>query len=560
MGPPPEGGDEAPSTTTESKGTVLPDDGAGRRRGAPMSFRELSMIDIKEVLRRLQAGQSARQLARDGVVDRKTAARYLAAARSCGLAADTVLDDGFVAEVGQRVQARPEPPASEPWTVLEGQRARIEGWLRGERPLRLVRVRELLARDGIDVSYTTLRRFVHKELAWRERTPTVRVDDPPPGDEAQIDFGHVGHLVVDGVRKKLWALVVTLTVSRYMFVWPLLQQTTEALCEGLDAAWRFFDGVPKRLVPDNMTSAIVHASATDPTLQRGFLEYAQTRGLYIDPARVRRPQDKARVENQIAYVRERCFDGETFETLLAWRHHAESWSRDVAGARVHGTTRLVPRDVYAQHEKPHMQAAPSAPFDVPTWSEHKVHPDHHVQVARALYSAPTRYIGQQLEVRVDRTSVRLYRGAELIKVHPRVAPGKRSTDPHDYPIGKADYALRSVDALRSRACDRGQHVGTFVDRLLDGPLPWTKMRQAYGLVRLCDRYGNDRVDALCARALAFDVLDVARIDRMLKAATRVESDAVAEGRVVQLPLGRFARDPAAFATRPRSSGHDGGAQ
>ena len=522
-----------------------------------MSFRELSMIDVREVLRRLQAGQSARQVARAGVVDRKTAARYLAAARTCGLTSDTQLDDGFVAEVAQRVQARPEPPTSEPWTVLEAQRARIEGWLRCERPLRLVRVQELLARDGIDVAYTTLRRFVHKEFAWRERPPTVRVDDPPPGDEAQIDFGHVGYLQVEGVRKKLWALVVTLTVSRYMFVWTVLQQTTEALCEGLDAAWCFFDGIPKRLVPDNMSSAIVHASATAPRLQRGFLEYAQARGLYIDPARVRHPQDKPRVENQIAYVRERCFDGETFETLDASRRHATTWSRDVAGARVHGTTRLVPREAYEKDEKPHMQPAPATTFDLPSWSQHKVHPDHHVQVARALYSAPTRYIGQQLDVRVDRTSVRLYHGSDLIKVHPRVAPGKRSTDPRDYPVGKADYALRSVDTIRARARERGEHVGTFVDKLLAGPLPWTKMRQAYGLVRLCERYGAERVDALCARALAFDVLDVPRIDRMLKAATQVESEAVGDGRVVQLPLGRFARDPSSFATRSPSSGREG---
>ncbi len=560
MGPPPERGAEEPSTTTESKGTVLLDDGAGRRRGAPMSFRELTMIDVREVLRRFQAGQSARRLARDRVADRKTAARYLAAARACGLTSETPLDDGFVAEVAQRVQARPEPPPSESWAVLETHRARIEAWLRAERPLRLVRVRELLARDGIDVSYTTLRRFVHKELAWRERTPTVRVDDPPPGEEAQIDFGHVGHLVVDGTRKKLWALVVTLTVSRYMFVWPLLRQTTEALCEALDAAWRFFDGVPKRLVPDNMSSAVVHASATDPTLQRGFLEYAQTRGLFIDPARVRHPQDKPRVENQIAYVRERCFDGEAFETLEQWRRHAEAWSRDVAGARVHGTTRLVPRETYERDEKPQMQPAPTAQFDVPTWSIHKVHPDHHVQVAHALYSVPTQYLGQQLDVRVDRSSVRLYRGSELVKVHPRVAPGKRSTDPRDYPVGKADHALRSVDAIRTRARERGEHVGAFVEKLLAGPLPWTKMRQAYGLVRLCERYGAARVDALCSRALAFDVLDVARIDRMLKAATRVEAEAVGEGRVVALPVGRFARDPSSFATRSRSSGHDGGAQ
>src|ERR1700744_5962984 len=228
MGPPPEGGDEEPITTTESKGTVLFDDGAGRRRGAPMSFRELSMIDVREVLRRFQAGQSARHLARDGVADRKTARRYFEAARACGVASDTALDDGLVAEVAQRVQARPEPPASDAWKLLETERSRIEAWLRAERPLRLVRVQELLARDGIAVSYSTLRRFAHQEFAWRERAPTVRIDDPPPGDEAQIDFGHVGHIEVEGKRKKLWALVVTLTVSRYMFVWPLLAQTTEA--------------------------------------------------------------------------------------------------------------------------------------------------------------------------------------------------------------------------------------------------------------------------------------------------------------------------------------------
>jgi hypothetical protein len=193
---------------------------------------------------------------------------------------------------------------------------------------------------------------------------------------------------------------------------------------------------------------------------------------------------------------------------------------------------------------PCMQPAPLAPFDVPTWNRAKVHPDHHVQVAHALYSVPTAYLGQQLEVRVDRTSVRLYRGSELVKLHPRVAPGKRSTDPGDYPVGKADYAFRSVERIGAQARERGGHVGQFAERLLAGPLPWTRMRAAYGLLRLCERYGAERVDALCARALAFEVLDVGRIERMLKNAAKTESQAEARGQVVRLPLGRFARDPA----------------
>ena len=307
-----------------------------------------------------------------------------------------------------------------------------------------------------------------------------------------------------------------------------------------------------------MTSAIVRPDAKDPGIQRSFLEYAQARGLFVDPARVRRPQDKPRVENQIAYVRERCFDGESLASVDAARAHAERWCRDVAGARVHGTTRRVPREVYETEEKSLMLPAPTAPFDVPTWTRAKVHPDHHVQIAHALYSVPTAYLGQQLEVRLDRASVRLYRGTDLVKIHPRVAPGKRSTDPSDYPVGKAGYALRSVERLGTQARAQGAHVAEFVDRLLAGPLPWTRMRAAYGLLRLCERYGAPRVDALCARAIAFDVLDVGRIERMLKTAAKVETQGVARGQIVALPVGRFARDAASFSTRRREDSDDKG--
>lgn len=80
------------------------------------------------------------------------------------------------------------------------------------------------------------------------------------------------------------------------------------------------------------------------------------------------------------------------------------------------------------------------------------------------------------------------------------------------------------------------------------------MRQAYAVVRLCERYGDARIDALCGRALAFDVLDVSRIERMAKTAAKVETDGANEGRVVALPVGRFARDTSAFATRTRGEG------
>lgn len=529
------------------------DDGAGRRREDLMAYRELTMMDVREVLRRWQAGQSARQIARESGFDRKTVRRYLQTAQACGLERGRELTEEEVHEVAQRVQSRPLVPPSEPTEVLRRQKDRIAGWLCGDRPLRLRKVHILLERDGVSVTYPTLRRFVMRELGWGKPTATVLLDDPPPAQEAQVDFAQMG-FVVDpetSKRRSLWVLIVTLSFSRHMFVWPTFRQTTEAVCEGLDAAWTFFAGMPHTIVPDN-TKAIIHEpDALGAKTTEAFADYLQARGLFCDPARVRRPKDKPRVERQVQYVRDNWFAGESFTTLDEGRAHARHWCLHTAGTRVHGTTREVPLERYEREEKPAMLAAPAHPFDVPTWTSAKVHPDHHIQVARSLYSVPTQYLHKTVHVRADRTSVRIYLGTELVKVHARKRPGERSTDVNDYPVGKAAYALRSIDGLLEKARLKGEHVGRYAERLLAGPLPWTRMRQAYALLALCDKYGEARVEAVCQTALAFDVVDVSRIGRMLKAAVAPPaSTGKAEGKVVQLQLApRFARGLDHFITR-----------
>src|SRR6185437_12649142 len=141
------------------------------------------------------------------------------------------------------------------------------------------------------------------------------------------------------------------------------EQTTAAVCAGLDAAWSFFGAVARVLLPDNMTGMVKRADELAPTLVPAFLDYVQARNLFVDPARVRSPKDKARVENQIAYVRESWFDGEVFQSLAEARESAAYWCREVAGTRIHGTTRKVPREVFEAHERPVMQPPPSELFD-----------------------------------------------------------------------------------------------------------------------------------------------------------------------------------------------------
>jgi hypothetical protein len=359
----------------------------------------------------------------------------------------------------------------------------------------------------------------------------------------------------------LWVLIVTLSFSRYQFVWPTFAQTTAAVCEGLDRAWWFFKAMIRTIISDNTKAIVKDPNPVSPVIVAAFVDYVQARGIFVDPARIRAPKDKPRVENQVPYVRESWFDGETFRSLQEARSSAEHRCRETAGLRIHGTTRQVPRELFESVEKAAMLPPPTEPFDVPLWfDDAKVHPDHHIQVASALYSVPTVYLRKKVRARVDTKLVRIYFGTELIRVHARQPPGGRSTDVNDYPVGKAAYALRSVDALVAKAKEKGHHIGAYAERLVAGPLLWTRMRQAYALLRLCDKYGQGRVEAVCQSALAFDVVDVTRVTRSLKSAMKAEASPAkpARGKLVQLPLPRFARPDEHFETRGKDSSKKGG--
>jgi len=166
------------------------------------------------------------------------------------------------------------------------------------------------------------------------------------------------------------------------------------------------------------------------------------------------------------------------------------------------------------------------------------------------------HLGKKVRVRADHTSVKTYVGTEMVKMHPRVLPGKRATDTKDYPVGQGVTATRDVASLLASARKSGEHIGRYAERLLDVPLPWTRMRRVYALLRLCRKYGDGRVEAICQSALAFDVVDVKRITHMLEAAQPPTQPSTGERKVVPLTPPRFARSAEHFATRPSATKGD----
>jgi hypothetical protein len=258
-----------------------------------MAFREVPVEVVREALRQWLRGEGLHGIARLAGVDRKTARRYVGAASALGLdrqGGEGQLSDELVGAVVEAV--RPVRPAGhgEGWARLEAQEEQIKGWLADG--LRLTKVHVLLGRRGVAVPYRTLHRFaVERAEFGRVGRRTVRVDDPPPGRELQVDFGRMG-LIDDpdsGRRRVVWALIFTACYSRHCFVWLSFRQTTEAVIAGFEAAWAFLDGVFPVVIPDSMKAIVDGADDIDARLNAAFMEYAQDRGFVIDPARIRHP-------------------------------------------------------------------------------------------------------------------------------------------------------------------------------------------------------------------------------------------------------------------------------
>ncbi len=488
-----------------------------------MAYQEVDMWEVLEVLRRAARGESITQIKQATGRSRKTVRRYVRLARKLGWAGDQEPTEDLAGAVQRRL--KPVPEESAPGVAesrLWPHRERIRLWLEGngyERGLRLTKVHLLLNRQGVQVPYSSLHRFVVKHCGFADRRRlTVRRAPCAPGELAEIDFGRLG-LVWDPAverRRYLYALIVTLGYSRHMYVHVTTSQQYEDLIDGLENAWSFLGGVVRRVVLDNLKAAIFKADRYDPIFQRTFSEYAHYRGFVIDPAVPRDPTGKPIVERAVQYVRENFFRGETWLDPWQVRGDAVRWCVETAGTRIHGTTQKRPLAVFENVEKPALRPLDKPRFVVPQWSQCTVHGDHHISVGKALYSVPTHWLGHKVWVRADSKLVRIYADGQLVKTHSRLDPGGRSTDYDDYPKEKTPYALRDPQRLIHAAGQHGEHLGRFMEQLLRGDFPWAKLRQGQKLLRLCDKYGAKCVDQACSRALAFDLINVRRVESIIR--------------------------------------------
>jgi DNA replication protein DnaC/transposase len=209
-----------------------------------MAFREVTMLEIKEVLLLWLEGTAKKAIARQVGIARNTVREYIKAGLECGLSPETSggsLTEAQLAAVLKRLRAPPaELKRGDSWGRCEQERTFIKGHL--DEGVLLSKVHRLLKRKGVQVPYATLHRFAVKELNFGSAKPTIPVADCEPGEEVQLDTGWMTLLEPDlfGKRRKFRAWIFTSVYSRHRFVYPCFSETTVTAIEACEAAWAYF--------------------------------------------------------------------------------------------------------------------------------------------------------------------------------------------------------------------------------------------------------------------------------------------------------------------------------
>lgn len=493
------------------------------------------MRRIREVLRlKLHLGLSDRQTARSCNLARSTVAEYIKRAQRGGLKwplgeewDDDKLETWLFTEAAQRTPGKHPAPDFK----------LIHNELRSHKSVTM----QLLWQEYKEASPGGYQysQFCDLYRRWAKKLDVVLRQPHRAGEKLFVDYAGQTVPIINPCGEEetdASIFVAVLGASNYTYAEATAKQDLASWIKSHVRALEFIGGCPEVIVPDNLKAGVIHPCWYEPELNRTYEEMAAYYEVAVMPARPGKPRDKAKVEEGVqlverwilAALRNRTFFslGELNQAIAELLERLNNRPfRKLPGTRSEWFDKL---------DRPSLRPLPAEPYSFAEWKRARVNIDYHVELDKHFYSAPYSLVGQEVELRYSSTTVEIIHRGIRVASHPRsYQPGAATTVNEHRPRCHQEYLSWTPSRLLEWASKTGPSTVAVADGIMKSRrFPEQGYRSCLGLLRLGKRFGPERLEAACLRALKFQACSYKSVETILETGT----DRIVDGEPKPAPV------------------------
>jgi transposase len=460
------------------------------------------MRKIREVLRlTYELGLSVRQVSRATGVGKTAVGEFVARAKVIGITWP-VPPDVSDAELERRLFT-PAGSHDDGATPMVPDWAKVHEELKRRGVTRMILWEEHRAEVPNGHGYA---RYCQLYNEWKKRLSATMRQTYIAGDKLFVDWAGDTVPIIDamtGEEHEAHIFVAVLGASSYTYCEA---RWTETLPDWIGAhvnTLEFLGGVMKAAVPDNLKAGITKPSRYEPHINRTYQDLADHYGFVVLPTRVRKPRDKAKVENGVGivsrYLLGRLRNRRFFS--LAELNEATRECITVINTKVVKRLNKSRNELFAHLDRPALKALPAERYSYAEWKRCTVAPDYHVEVDEHYYSVPFRLLRETIDARYTLTTIELFHKGERVASHVRSRLGnKYTTLPEHMPSSHRRYAEWTPARMLRQAANIGPATVALFEAIMRAkPHPEQGFRSCLGIIGLLKSYGPERIEAAAKR-------------------------------------------------------------